>query len=515
MMLAIPSSCWLIWPQGLETLTIAATTAVNRCFFMSARQNQPKGSVVRVGAKLSVMGVDENETTKPFGGISACRFFGTVSNYPTPSKVSFLRRNQGGHTMAIKLSTDFKNNFKNNLALITSKLRRPKRDGLNEFDSDKPEAPQKTLANVQANNPSLGKKMVLIAVLLGCISLWMNISFGYSIGTDTASRLAMAGQYLSFDLAKLIALGIIGFAWAKRSYAIACVFAVVFVLTVGFSLISSQSFMAKLLHGQKVERVMQSDAYQDNQRAKQRAQEKVEFLAISPAEVKAAQAKVERLERQQAAASATYENYASRGNYPTRARQALSELNSIEAQLEKQQDIVSQGSAYNGALSNLSRLESKKFTGSMIAGDTGENAGFSSVAFAVGLDVKTFIARLLLFMAIASEIITTMFFFYAGHVMGIRVRRYTHNEIIQMHLQVAEEEEQRAAIRGYGNQNKEIDPEDIEQVELPAKDKKAIGAEYICCEDDCINTFTARTVWHKRCDACREENSKKHRRGKR
>jgi len=386
-------------------------------------------------------------------------------------------------------------------------------------------------------NPSLGWKMIFIAVFLGCISLWMNISFGYSLGTDSTSQLVMAGEYLSFDLAKLIALTIIGFAIAKNNHVIAGVFTVVFVLTVGFSLISAQSYMSSLMYEQKVKNVMTSDAYQDNQNAKGRAQTKVEGLAISSSEINTAQAKVDRLERQQAAARATYENYASRGNYPTRARQALSELNSIEAQLDKQQAIVNQGSAYNGALANLDRLENKTFTGGLIAGDSGENAGFTSVAFALGVDVKTFIARLLLFMAIGSEIITTMFFFYAGHVMGLRVRKYSHQEIMQMHLQIAKEEQEKSAIGLHVNHvmaisskasqvpeivesektpgKTKIDPEDVDQVELPTKEKKAIGTEYVCCEDDCINTFTARTVWHKRCDVCREDNSKKHRRAKR
>ncbi|MDQ6962731.1 MAG: hypothetical protein Q9M28_09445, partial [Mariprofundaceae bacterium] len=60
---------------------------------------------------------------------------------------------------------------------------------------------------------------------------------------------------MSFDLAKLIALGIIGYALVNRSHAIAAVFGVVFILTVVFSLISAQSFMASLLHFQEVERL--------------------------------------------------------------------------------------------------------------------------------------------------------------------------------------------------------------------------------------------------------------------
>jgi len=376
------------------------------------------------------------------------------------------------------------------------------------------------------SNYSLGWKMLFIAFFLGFISLWMNVSFGYSLGTDTTSKLAMAGEYLSFDLAKLVALTIIGFAWAKRNHVIAAVFVVVFVLTVGFSLISAQSFMASLLHGQKVERVMQSAAYQDNQNAKQRAQAKVEELAISSSEINEAKAKVERLERQQAAAQATYEQYASRGNYPTRARQAGMELEAIESQIEKQQAIVNQGSAYNGALTNLDRLENKKITN--IAGESVENAGFSSVAFALGVEVKVFIAKLLLFMAAASEIITTMFFFYAGHVMGLKVRKYSHQEMMQMHLQMAQEEKEKAALAIHVKQALEVepitttavqetpkvDPESIEKVKLPKAEKKALGTEYQCFEDGCNNRFTARTVWHKRCDECREKNSKEHRRAK-
>ncbi|MDQ6963253.1 MAG: hypothetical protein Q9M28_12130, partial [Mariprofundaceae bacterium] len=322
------------------------------------------------------------------------------------------------------------------------------------------------------------------------------------------------------------------YALVNRSHAIAAVFGVVFILTVVFSLISAQSFMASLLHFQEVERLQASDAYQDNKNAKTRAQTKVENLAISSSEVSTAQAKVENLERQQSAAQKTYDDYASRGNYPTRARQAAHDLERIEGQLAKHQNIVSRGSAYNGALANLDRLESKKVSGGF---ESVANAGFSSVAFALGVDMKTFVARLLLFMAIGSELITTMFFFYAGRVMGSRVRKYTHNEMIQMQHQLMEETKEKEAMNDRfksflpvvetlaeaqsseaqsseaQSSEAQADPENIEQVKLPTKEKKAIGTEYTCFEDGCENTFTARTVWHKRCDECRERQSKQHR----
>ncbi|MDQ6963259.1 MAG: hypothetical protein Q9M28_12160 [Mariprofundaceae bacterium] len=323
------------------------------------------------------------------------------------------------------------------------------------------------------SNISLGWKMIFIAVFLGIISLYMNVSFGYSLGTDSASKFTMAGQYLSFDLAKLISLLIIGYALTKKQHVHAVVFSIVFVLTVGFSLISAQAYMASLLHGQKVERLKGSDAYQDNKNAKQRASSKVESLAISSSEVGTAQGKIERLERQASAARSTYENYANRGNYPTRANQAANELDSIEAQLEKQQSIVNQGNAYRGALTNLARLEGKQVSGGF---ESVENAGLSSVAFALGLDVKTFQARLLLFMAIGSELITTMFFFYSGHVLGSRVRKYTHNEMIQMQHQLMEETKEKEAMNDQfksflpvvetlaeaQSTEEKIDPEDID-----------------------------------------------------
>lgn len=41
-------------------------------------------------------------------------------------------------------------------------------------------------------------------------------------------------------------------------------------------------------------------------------------------------------------------------------------------------------------------------------------------------------------------------------------------------------------------------------------DKKAVGGIYPC--QDCGQDYTARTVWQKRCPACREQVEKHHRR---
>ncbi|MDQ6962947.1 MAG: hypothetical protein Q9M28_10565, partial [Mariprofundaceae bacterium] len=124
-----------------------------------------------------------------------------------------------------------------------------------------------------------------------------------------------------------------------------------------------------------------------------------------------------------------------------------------------------------------------------------------------------------------AELITTAFFAYVGYVCGDSVRKYSHTELMQMQRQLVQETQEKEAMNDRfksflpvvetlaeaQSSEAQADPENIEQVKLPTKEKKAIGTEYTCFEDGCSNTFTARTVWHKRCDQCREKQSKQHR----
>ncbi|MDX8399062.1 MAG: hypothetical protein R8K20_02290 [Gallionellaceae bacterium] len=376
------------------------------------------------------------------------------------------------------------------------------------------QTPQKTTPEMSSTaNPKLGLKMLAVAGFFGLISLWMNVSFGYSLGTDSTSRFAMAGEYLAFDLAKLIALGIIGYAWSHHNHVIAGVFAVVFVLTVGFSLISSQAFMAGKIASQEQAALQASDSYKDHRAAKARAQTKADDMAISSADVDAAKSRAAGLQRQQQAALKIYNGYASKEHYQSRASDAAAHLADIEQQLATQQAIVSRGSAYNGALSTLDRLDNKTSKGARSVA----NAGFFSVALALGLDPKTFIARLLLMMAIGGEIITTMCFYYAGSVRGTCTRSYTHDDMIQMHRQMIREESEKGAMQAHlsrsiaaidpapiAKDTKIENPEDIDSLPVQQKAiKKTIGGEYACAESGCDNMFLARTVWHKFCPNCR------------
>jgi len=99
--LANALTLWLLWRQGFVTPKGTASASVIRCFFMSTRIKPPKGSLVRVGAKLSAMGVDKNNYKKPLGERLARRFVFAVTNYPTPSKVLLRKKKTGGQQWLI------------------------------------------------------------------------------------------------------------------------------------------------------------------------------------------------------------------------------------------------------------------------------------------------------------------------------------------------------------------------------------------------------------------------------
>lgn len=123
---------------------------------------------------------------------------------------------------------------------------------------------------------------VLAAAALLLVSMLMNLRFGLSLGQSDLDKTAYAGASVAGDLIKIIAPFWIGWAWREGRYVTLCIGALLFVVTLGYSVASGLGFAAQNRAATTGERAAEIVSYTDKRQERDRLLKRLAALPPSP-----------------------------------------------------------------------------------------------------------------------------------------------------------------------------------------------------------------------------------------